>query len=82
MSTTFTSQQIATALNKAADEIAELDPSDERIRDTVNLMVNAAVHFLANPDDDLDDAIEANYDEDLNVIISWILERQGLHRHL
>ena len=74
MPTTFTSQQIATALNKAADEIAELDPSDERIRDTVNLVVNAAVHFLANPGDDLDDAIEANYDEDPDVIVGWITD--------
>lgn len=74
MPTTFTSQQIATALNKAADEIAELDPSDERIRDTVNLVVNAAVHFLANPDDDLDEAIEANYDEDPDVVVGWITD--------
>lgn len=61
----FTSEQITAALNSAADDVlgAVSDHDDEQISDAVNLMVNAAQHYLTH-DHDLDAAIEANYGDD------------------
>lgn len=55
----------AKALNRAADEVLEIadDDGEERLRDAVNLVVNAALHYLEHPAADLDAAIAANYDD-------------------
>lgn len=58
-------QQISTALNRAADEVLQIarDDGDELLRDAINLVVNAGLHFIENPDASLHEAIAANYDD-------------------
>lgn len=70
----FNHAQINTALNEAADQILELaglgDEGDP-LTDAINLLVNAAQHYLDNPDDTLADVVDANYgdaDEEDNVL--------------
>lgn len=54
--------EIEGALNAAADDVlGAVDSHGEQITDIVNLVVNAAQHYLDNPRD-LDEAIHANYD--------------------
>lgn len=59
-----TRDQLGTAVNRAADEVIEITPENEHLRDVVNLVVNAALHYMEHPHDDLRQAIEANYSED------------------
>lgn len=55
-------EEIEGALNAAADDVlGAVDSHGEQITDIVNLVVNAAQHYLDNPRD-LDEAIHANYD--------------------
>lgn len=62
--TTYSHDQISTALNRAADQITELDViDDEAARDALNLLVNAGLHYLENPQDSLADVIDANWGE-------------------
>lgn len=60
------------ALNRAADEITALAPGDDRLRDALNLMVNATLHYLAHPNASLEDAVRAHYDDELAEVIGWI----------
>lgn len=60
---TYTQDEIARALNEAADTVLDYIDSDEAKTDTVNLVVNVAMHYLTvNPDADLAEVVEANYD--------------------
>lgn len=60
--TTYLPIQVYDALNKAAEDVLALTGrEDDRLVDAVNLVVNAGLHYLANPEDDLDAAIETNY---------------------
>lgn len=61
-----THERIGIALNRAADEVLEIarDDGDELLRDAVNLVVNAGLHFLEHPDASLQDAVRDNYDEE------------------
>lgn len=67
----FTLPEIGAALSRAADDVLELLDEDP-FRDGVNLVVNAAGHYLEHPDDDLDDAIGASYDSDPEEVRGWI----------
>jgi len=62
----FSADGVNTAFNRAADEVLDVadDGCDERLRDTVNLVVNAGLHFLEHPDASLEDAVRENYDDD------------------
>lgn len=70
--TAFSTDRISTALNRAADDISELDATDERLRDATNLVVNTALHFLEHPDDTLEDAVDSNYSESFEEVLGWI----------
>jgi hypothetical protein len=63
------------AFNRAADDILEaISAPDEGVRDALNLLVNAGMHYLDNPDSDLNDAIVASYviDDDGRGPLDWI----------
>lgn len=61
------------ALNRAADDVTDLHPDGELVRDAANLVVNAALHYLDHPGDDLTAAITAQYgDQDVAEVIHQI----------
>lgn len=64
--------RVAQAFNQAADDVLTAADDDERLRDAVNLVVNAGMHYLDNPQASLEEAIEDNYDEDTHTVLSWI----------
>lgn len=55
-------------LNRAADDIIELVDGDERVTDAVNLLVNAAQHYVQNPESGLKDVVEANFESGDDII--------------
>lgn len=63
---------VSEALNRAADDVTELHPEGQLARDTANLVVNAALHYLENPQATLDEAIEANYDEPVDDVLAHL----------
>jgi len=79
--TTYTSDEVSAAFNRACDEIAEAaDLPDSGARDALNLLVNYGISQLEDPDCDLETCVAASYsgegDEEakLETIISWINE--------
>lgn len=68
----FSLAQITEALNRAADDIVDQADADNTVTDATNLMVNAGVHYLTHPADELLDAIQANYDSEVDEVLSWI----------
>ncbi len=72
--TQVTIQQVLDALNRVAEDINDaVIIGDEGTRDAINLMVNATVYYLENPDDaDLDSAIRSNYEESPRTVLGWI----------
>lgn len=70
----YTKDQVAVALNRAADEVSELDVVDtEAIRDAINLLTNAGLHYLDAPEDTLSEVIDANWDQDSSIEIRELL---------
>lgn len=70
-----TIQQVVDALNLVAEHIedAVIIGDDDGVRDAINLMVNATVHYLENPDDtDLVSAIVSSYDTSPRRVLGWI----------
>lgn len=67
----FARDRISEAMNRAADDIIELAPEADQIRDSANLIVNAALHYLENPGSTLQEAIEANYNEAVADVLEW-----------
>jgi hypothetical protein len=65
---------ISDALNRAAEQVLDRIGNGEWSTDLINLLVNASLHYLDNPGDDLAAAIDANYDEDANTVLGWIGE--------
>lgn len=63
---------ITAALNRAAADVTHLHPQGQLVRDSVNLVVNAALHYLEHPGDDLTAAIESSYDDDVDDVINCI----------
>ncbi|WP_394941139.1 hypothetical protein [Psychromicrobium sp. YIM B11713] len=62
----FSTDQITTALNRAADEVLNVvhDDGDEFLSDAINFVVNAGLHFLERPDASIEDVVHENYDDD------------------
>lgn len=55
-------REVERAFNRAADDIlSAVGAPDQGVRDALNLLVNAGIHYLSYPADDLDDAILAAY---------------------
>jgi hypothetical protein len=72
---TYTEEQVAEALNQAADDILDaVDAGDQGLRDAMNLIVNAATAYLTGQASDLSAVIEHNYDADYPTVLSWIEE--------
>lgn len=72
---TYTHDDVASALNRAADDILEAtEAGDEGLRDALNLMVNAALSYLSGSADTLAGVAEANYDSTLDEILGWIAQ--------
>lgn len=75
-------QTLTHALNRAADDIIDAaDLPDTGTRDALNLLVNAAGHYLDHPGASLEDVARDCYDldederdgrEPLDVILDWI----------
>ena len=64
--------EVVAALNKAADEVLEaVGASDEGVRDVVNLVVNAGVHYLERPEDSLEAVAADEYGQPLGEVLSW-----------
>jgi hypothetical protein len=71
--TMFTEQQVADAVNHAADDILDVvEAGDEGLRDAMNLMVNATVAYLTGEAQNLQDVVEQDYDADYPTVLSWI----------
>lgn len=71
--TAYTHDQIAAALNRAVEDIADAASlPDEGTIDALNLLVNAAVHYLEHPNDGLAEVVEASYDATLDEVLGWI----------
>lgn len=76
----WTEQQIADALNLAADDIIEVaDLSDEGTRDALNLLVNATMHYLREDIEHdktqrLHEVVESCYGSDMSLdrVLEWI----------
>lgn len=61
----YTADHISTVANQAAEAVLGIpEDDDERLRDAINLVVNATLHFLDHPDDSLQEVAEANYEPD------------------
>jgi hypothetical protein len=70
---TIARDAVSRALNSACDEIiAAGDLPDEGMRDALNLLVNAGMHYLDHPGDSLSDVIAANYDDSEGTPLEWI----------
>jgi hypothetical protein len=68
----LTQEHVSRAFNDAANEVIDAAENDDRVTDAVNLVVNAGLHFIEHPGDDLEAAIERSYDEDADVVLDWI----------
>lgn len=73
----ITRLDVSAALNQAAEDVTDLHPDGEHVRDSVNLVVNAALHYLEHPHDDLTAAIETNYDESVEEVTGWVSDPDG-----
>lgn len=69
-------EDVETALNRACDDIiAAADLPDTGARDALNLLVNAAIAYVHDPNaSTLGDVAEAAYGLPLDEIIGWIYE--------
>lgn len=63
----FTYEQVKKAVNNAADDVSGLigaehhAADDDLVNDTLNLTVNATLHYLEHPADSLEQAVQAHY---------------------
>ncbi len=62
----FTREQVSAAVNNGANQVLDDDHIyvDDKTYDLINLIVNAQLTLLDNPDASLDDGIAENYDPD------------------
>ena len=67
-----THERINRALNRAADEVLDVtrDDGDELLRDAINLVVNAGLHYMEFPDASLEAAIDANYGSSVDEVLA------------
>jgi hypothetical protein len=71
MSDLFTRDQVSRAVNDGADLVSEALSLGELETDLINLIVNAALSKLDNPDVDFDTMIEENFDGDPRTWWDW-----------
>jgi hypothetical protein len=62
----------AQQLNRACDDVlAAIDAPDNGVRDVLNLLVNAALVYAADPTATLNDVAARSYDEPLETVLGW-----------
>lgn len=71
MSDLFTRDQVSRAVNDGADLVSDALSLGESETDLINLIVNAALSKLDNPDVDFDTMIEENFDSDPRTWWDW-----------
>ncbi|MEU0942480.1 hypothetical protein ABZ379_06740 [Streptomyces canus] len=59
-------------MNRASDDVSDLGPEDEQVRDMANLIDSAALHYLESPGATLRQAVKASYDQDVEDVLGWI----------
>lgn len=75
MGSTFTLDDVSTAINRASDDINDAaDLPDSGVIDALNLLVNATLAYLTGDASDLETVAEKNYEADLSSILGWIGE--------
>jgi hypothetical protein len=67
----YTPEQVATAVNAGADVVKDALDVGERDTDLINLVVNAALVCLKQPEADFDDVVKANYTETPDEVRGW-----------
>ncbi|WP_158754255.1 hypothetical protein [Streptomyces sp. NRRL F-2580] len=67
----WTREDISTAVNAGVDLVAEELAGSERDQDLMNMVVNAVLHVLENPNASLDEVIRENYEEEPEEVRSW-----------
>ncbi|MFD9563365.1 hypothetical protein [Streptomyces sp. NPDC059994] len=67
----WTREDISSAVNAGVDLVAEELAGSERDQDLMNMVVNAVMHILENPNTSLDEVIRENYEEDPEEVRSW-----------
>ncbi|MEV7953000.1 hypothetical protein [Streptomyces sp. NPDC088141] len=59
-------------MSRAANDVSDLAPENEQVRDAANLIDSAALHYLENPGATLHQVIKASYDQDVDDVLGWI----------
>ncbi|MBL1115363.1 hypothetical protein JK364_23620 [Streptomyces sp. 110] len=59
-------------MSRAANDVSELAPENEQVRDAANLIDSVALHYLENPGETLRQAIKASCDQDVDDVLGWI----------
>ncbi|MCG8926635.1 hypothetical protein [Lentzea sp. CC55] len=67
----YTLDQVRDAVNNGSDLVRTALDLGDRDDDLLNLVVNAVMSVLEDPNTDLDSAIEENYQLDPSVVLSW-----------
>ena len=71
--TMFTEQQVADAVNHAADDILDtVEAGDDGLRDAMNLIVNATLAYLTGQAQNLQHVVEQGYEADYPTVLRWI----------
>lgn len=68
---TYTRDRVSDAVNAGADIIRDALNLNDRDGDLLNLVVNAALTRLDQPDADFDDVVDANYTETPDQVRGW-----------
>ncbi|MFD4475865.1 hypothetical protein ACFWPU_07085 [Streptomyces sp. NPDC058471] len=68
----FFLERISNAVSRAANDMSDLAPENEQVRDAANLIDSAALHYLENPGATLRQAIKASCNQDVEDILGWI----------
>lgn len=67
----YTRDQVAAAVNAGADCIRDALDVGDRDTDLINLVVNAALTFLDQPEADFDAVVGANYEASAREVRGW-----------
>ena len=68
---TYTREQVLDAVNGGSDLVRTALDLGDRDDDLLNLVVNAVMSVLDNPETDLDSAIRENYQTEPSAVLSW-----------
>ncbi|MDH2391597.1 hypothetical protein QCN29_23015 [Streptomyces sp. HNM0663] len=69
---TFFQERISDVVSRASNDVRDLAPRNEQVRDAANLIDSAALHYLENPGATLRQAIKTSCDQDVDDLLGWI----------